>query len=180
METPIFGMDGSNDHDIDEITHHPPSKSMGDEHTDATLSSEQVSEKRKAFRIQSEALSTTSKKVRRYWKRLGPWTWEIIALTTSFSLFSAVFIVLAVYDRQNADHWRHGISLNAIASILSTIGTFTLMVPVASAMGQLKWARLRHQARPLSEFQRLDGASRGPWGCILLLWKRQRGFVERC
>lgn len=45
---------------------------------------------------------------------------------------------------------------------------FTLMNPLGAALGQCKWLLFRREDRPLPHLSHLDGASRGPYGCIKL------------
>ncbi|KAI0385459.1 hypothetical protein F5Y04DRAFT_292044 [Hypomontagnella monticulosa] len=47
----------------------------------------------------------------------------------------------------------------------------TLLVPIASCIGQLKWRHYALQPRPLDQLQVIDDASRGPWGSIVVLLK---------
>ena len=65
------------------------------------------------------------------------------------------------------------ISINTIVSTLSTVAIFTLMSPLGVALGQCKWLLFRREERPLSHLSHLDGASRGPFGCIKLFGRRQ-------
>jgi hypothetical protein len=50
------------------------------------------------------------------------------------------------------------------------------MLPVGSAMGELKWMWFLHK-RPLPDFEMLDSASKGPQGSFMLLLKRKGGYA---
>jgi hypothetical protein len=69
-----------------------------------------------------------------------------------------------------------GITPNAIITILSTIAKGCLLVPVQSAMGQLKWIQAA-QVRPLDGFWVYDEASRGAKGSFDMLVRRKGGYV---
>jgi hypothetical protein len=51
------------------------------------------------------------------------------------------------------------------------------MLPVGSAMGELKWTWFLRK-RPIVDFETLDSASKGPQGSLLLLLKRRGGYVN--
>jgi len=52
-----------------------------------------------------------------------PWRWEILSWLMSLLAFLAIVIILAIHDGQPIPQWRFGITLNAMISILSTLGT---------------------------------------------------------
>jgi hypothetical protein len=89
------------------------------------------------------------------------------------ALFATDIAILARYDGSSLSDWHANISLNTIVSTLSTVAMFTLMNPLGAALGQCKWLLFRRENRPLSHLSHLDGASRGPYGCIKLFgrWK---------
>ncbi|KAI4861157.1 hypothetical protein F4820DRAFT_465033 [Hypoxylon rubiginosum] len=49
------------------------------------------------------------------------------------------------------------------------MGKSSMMIPIASCLGQYKWWRLRRPTQ-LRELQILDEASRGPWGSLVMLF----------
>lgn len=57
---------------------------------------------------------------------------------------------------------------NTVIAVLTVIGQSLMMVPVTSALGQLKWDYFK-RPRCLYHMQLMDDASRGPWGSFLLL-----------
>jgi hypothetical protein len=71
--------------------------------------------------------------------------------------------------------WPLGFSLNSYISILSGFARSALILPTAEALGQLKWNLFQKEARNMLDFERLDMASRGPMGALILL-ARMRGL----
>lgn len=97
------------------------------------------------------------------------WKWEIIAAIGSLLLLSALIGLLAKYNNHPIFN-SHGVTLNAYVSILSTASKTALLYLIAEAIGQWKWILYAHRSRPLLDVQRVDAASRGPWGSTSLLW----------
>jgi hypothetical protein len=113
--------------------------------------------------------------IRPFWKKI-PWLPEITSWIASLFCFIAIIIVLKVFEGQSLPRLPLNISLNAIVGLLATFGEILLMVPVASAIGQIKWLHALKK-RPMNEFRLLDDASRGPWGGFVLLVRTRRGSV---
>ncbi|KAK2763923.1 hypothetical protein FQN54_009542 [Arachnomyces sp. PD_36] len=109
------------------------------------------------------------------WSSL-PWRLEILSWLGSLCFFIAIVIVLRVLDGRPLPDLRFGISPNAIIGLLATFAEFLLIVPVHSAIGQIKWLQAL-QTRPMDNFRTIDEASRGPWGSILLLARRNGGLT---
>ncbi|KAI1384398.1 uncharacterized protein F4822DRAFT_362569 [Hypoxylon trugodes] len=65
--------------------------------------------------------------------------------------------------------WNRRIQPNTIISILTTVIRSSMMIPVASCIGQYKWWHFRRPEK-LKDLQSLDEASRGPWGSLMLLF----------
>jgi hypothetical protein len=105
-----------------------------------------------------------------------PWKFELLAWGASCCFFIAIFVVLRTLDGRPAPDMRYGITPNAIIGLLSTFAEFLLILPVQSALGQLKWLQAV-RTRPLDEFRVIDDASRGPWGGVMLLVRRKGGYV---
>lgn len=47
------------------------------------------------------------------------------------------------------------------------------MIPLDEALGQLMWLSFAKKSRMLSEVELFNQASRGPWGAMVLIWKRR-------
>lgn len=97
------------------------------------------------------------------------WLWEILAVVLSLGTFSALVIILIVYNGRNVAQIPQGISLNAIVSILSTISKSSLIFSISATLSQFKWLLFSGRTRQLQNLQLYDDASRGPLGSSLLL-----------
>ena len=97
------------------------------------------------------------------------WLWEILAVLLSFGTFSALVIVLIVYDGRAVSALPKRISLNAIVSILGTISRTSLMFSITATLCQYKWLLFSGRTRQLKDLQLYDDASRGPLGSSALL-----------
>ncbi|EXJ90957.1 hypothetical protein A1O1_04064 [Capronia coronata CBS 617.96] len=83
----------------------------------------------------------------------------------------AIVVILKVYDSQPVPQWKHGLTLNAIISTLSTASKASLSLVVAEIISQHKWLWFRQSRRPLDDMSVFDSASRGPWGALKMLTK---------
>ena len=108
------------------------------------------------------------------------WLWEILAVLLSLATFSALVIVLILYDGRAVSALPKRISLNAIVSILGTISRTTLMFSISATLSQFKWLLLSGRARQLKDLQLYDGASRGPLGSAALLRAEKGRSVRFC
>jgi hypothetical protein len=101
------------------------------------------------------------------------WLLEIVSWLISAICMGAIIAALAVLQGQPASKWpldKAGLTLNAFVSILSRIAGAALLLPVAEALGQLKWNWfIRGDSKKMWDFEMFDNASRGPWGAFLLL-----------
>ncbi|KAL0258683.1 hypothetical protein SLS55_006184 [Diplodia seriata] len=87
---------------------------------------------------------------------------------------AGIGLVLNMHDHKLLPNWPFNISINAFVSALLTVSRTTLMVPLTSCIGQLKWLWIK-QERPLADLQFFDEASRGPLGA-LKLFHRTKGI----
>ena len=108
------------------------------------------------------------------------WLWEILAVLLSLGTFSALVIILIVYDRRAVSALPTRISLNAIVSILGTISRTSLMFSVTAALCQFKWLLFSGRTRRLKDLQLYDDASRGPLGSSALLIAEKGRSVRSC
>jgi hypothetical protein len=104
---------------------------------------------------------------------IGLWTIEMIASAFSISCIAAMVAVLKALDGQPYEPWkvfRANVTPNAVVAVLATGAKSSLLLAVASAIGQLKWTYFQQQHHKLIHIQTFDEASRGPLGSIQLLW----------
>lgn len=109
-----------------------------------------------------------------HFPHLKHWLLELGCWIASFIAFAAIVAVLAYFDGRTYSELRYGININTLVSILATLGTAFLTVPLNNGLGQLKWLRFR-TPRELGDFELLDGASRGAWGSLQLLFSTSSG-----
>jgi hypothetical protein len=96
--------------------------------------------------------------------------YEISSLLLAIFILMAVIIVLVLYDRQ-PNPVVGGITLNTVIALAATIFRTCLMIPVTDCICQITWSWLGRGYRPLNNVVRIDWASRGPLGSLLLLPK---------
>ncbi|KAE8869568.1 hypothetical protein PTNB73_04621 [Pyrenophora teres f. teres] len=101
------------------------------------------------------------------------WLLEIVSWLISAVCMGAIIAVLVVLKDKPSTKWPFsnlGITLNAFVSVLSRVAGAALLLPVAEALGQLKWSWfIRGDSKKMWDFEMFDNASRGPWGAFLLL-----------
>ena len=99
------------------------------------------------------------------------WLVELASLTLAYIAFGAIIITLWMHQDLPLPKWPSLISINTLVAVFTAILKASMMLPIAEGVSQIKWLWFR-QARPLIDLETFDSASRGPWGCILLLCKR--------
>lgn len=106
------------------------------------------------------------------------WKFEILSWLGSLCFFIAIIIVLWRLDGHPIPKLPSGVLVtpNAVIGLLATFVEILLIVPVHSAIGQVKWLRAL-KTTPMADFQAFDEASRGPWGSALLVVRRKGGYV---
>lgn len=93
---------------------------------------------------------------------------DIFGLVGSATVIIALAVVLSRYDHQPTPGWNN-VSLNTIASWMSTVIRFLLLIAVSRSIGQLKWIWLATKPRQIKDIGDLDSASRGAWGSLQVL-----------
>lgn len=120
------------------------------------------------------------------------WLFEIAAWLVSLLALLGIIVLLYLHqDRPNPysliKPWHVNIrgkryqrqvhlTVNACLSIFATIFKASLAVPVAAALGQLKWSWFSNP-KPLSHYQLYDSASRGVVGSAMLIWNLRGRYV---
>lgn len=110
----------------------------------------------------------------RFSRWCAPWMPEIICWIISLCFTAGLIIALVVFEGHALPDLPLGINPNAIIQVLATFSEFFMMIPVTSALGQMKWLRAL-QVRPADDFCAMDDASRGPWGSFLLIVRGKGG-----
>lgn len=102
---------------------------------------------------------------------------EIISWLFGAVCMSVIAIFLATLDGKPDPRQHMGISISAIISIFSGFAKSALLLPTAEALGQLKWDWFRNHGEKdgkKNDFERLDSASRGSLGSLILLVRTRR------
>ncbi|KAH7161109.1 hypothetical protein EDB81DRAFT_682497 [Dactylonectria macrodidyma] len=107
--------------------------------------------------------------------RWSAWGAQFWALLGSVVAFAGMVILLGVFNGKEVFTW-HSVTLNTMVSILSLAMKASLIFVLAECMAQWKWILFADQARPLMDFDRIDWATRGPLGCVRVLWKTRRAL----
>ncbi|KAF7882674.1 uncharacterized protein EAF02_006037 [Botrytis sinoallii] len=108
----------------------------------------------------------------RFWKR------ELASLFCGTLCFIALAALLYAFDGKTIFRW-HGITLNALVSILSTAAKVLVLYSIAESTSQWKWLHFSEQKHFLIDFDKIDAASRGPLGSFKLLWRKNRELIVR-
>ena len=78
-------------------------------------------------------------------------------------------MVLYRADGNSPPKWPLNITLNTFLAFFTSLVKIAFMFPIFEGLGQLKWMWFMADAKPLSDFQAFDEASKGSWGCVKLL-----------
>lgn len=110
------------------------------------------------------------------------WLWEFSAWFICFAALIGMIGFLIPMDQKPVPNWvlsqswrgytvGFSVSINSILAIFSTIVKSMILIPVAAAIGQLKWNWYFADGHRLADFSRFDAAGRGPLGSVLLIWR---------
>ncbi|KAK6839518.1 hypothetical protein PG987_005384 [Apiospora arundinis] len=96
--------------------------------------------------------------------------WELLLLLLSILSLVATVVTLSRLNGNSLESWG-GFFLgpNTVISILAAISKTTLAFAVSSCVAQAKWNWYRRGSDNLFIFERIDQASKGPWGRFRLL-----------
>ncbi|KAH6613877.1 hypothetical protein C7974DRAFT_403967 [Boeremia exigua] len=113
----------------------------------------------------------------RAWLRLRQcvhklWLLELSASILSLVFFAAICVVLKVYENLIVETtvMMKRPHIYPILAILGAMMRATMLLPVATAIGQLKWSWFRSRSRTLVDMERFDEATRGIYGSAKLLF----------
>lgn len=98
----------------------------------------------------------------------GTWVVELVAAILSVVSLGGLIATLLIADGDQIRVW-NGITLNVFVSILATASRLSALYVLSSAIGQSKWNVFSRRPGSLLEFEAIDLASRGPFGCAQLL-----------
>jgi len=98
------------------------------------------------------------------------WIYEIGASIIALSLAGVIFYHLKKLSNEPTTRWTWPWGVASVLQFAVTVMKAAMMVPVASALGQLKWHHFR-RFQKLSEMEIFDESSRGILGSIRLLFR---------
>ena len=98
------------------------------------------------------------------------WLPETAGILTSVLLLYILSYLLNVFDGRPVFEWK-SITLNTVVSVLSTASKAALLYAMSQLISQWKWILFTRTSRPLLDFERIDAASRGPVGSLMLIWR---------
>lgn len=143
----------------------------------ASSSTTVVAEKSK-WRVESRPtwFSTKSKAQRRQEERKKPlaeqesWLLEITALICSVLSFAGLLGLLIRFNNTPLLDWTVSqFSINTPIAVFAGMSRASLALAVSACLAQFKWNWYSKYEEPLIDFDRLDAASRGPWGSLRLM-----------
>jgi hypothetical protein len=156
-----------------------PRKPLSSQTLDSRKTSH-VSEQQVDYNLDDDRSSKSEKPTQR--QRFGKdslgrlWLVELTSLILAVIAFAAIIITLMLHQDRPIPKWPSLISINTLVSIFTAILKASMLLPIAEGVSQLKWLWFR-EIRPLIDLERFDSASRGPWGCFLLLVKRHTNYL---
>jgi hypothetical protein len=99
------------------------------------------------------------------------WLAEFASVGVALLMLVAILIFLHFLDKRPYVGSTNGkANVYPILSFLNTITKAAMLMPVASAIAQLRWTWFQEE-RALSDLETFDEASRGFWGSVKLLFK---------
>ena len=101
------------------------------------------------------------------------WTGELLAILLSVIALCGIVVILRKHDGHTLPRLPYNVPLNFVVSTLATVSKSSLLLAVASAIGQFKWLWMSSKQRRLQDLQVFDEASRGPLGASKLLVSRR-------
>ena len=132
-----------------------------------------------ALVIATSITSDSRKKLQvRLWTRVVNlfvdwWMGELLAIFSSTITLLAIIVILCKYNDRPPPAWPHDVPLNFIVATLATVSKSSLLLTMASAIGQFKWLWMSLEQRRLQDLQAFDEATRGPLGASKLLASRK-------
>lgn len=101
------------------------------------------------------------------------WKWEMGACALVLAVPLIMVATIFPHRDQPIPQWPFRISINALLSIYALVFKSAIAYIVTSCVGQLQWSWFSSGSRPLSDVVLFDGAGRGPWGLLAMLWEHR-------
>lgn len=106
------------------------------------------------------------------------WGKEIAACCLSVVTFGATIGIFAYFDGKPVPDIGHGLTLNGLIAVLTTITKPSIARCLSAPIGQLKWNWFAQNRRPLNDLSVFDRASRSVEGASQLLQKLPGMYVS--
>lgn len=105
----------------------------------------------------------------------GTWTLEILSSFIGIGSLAALIAVLITANGQPVLEWQwRDVTLNAVVSVLSTLSRVSALHVLSVAIAQSKWILFSHRQGSLLDFEAIDNASQGVFGCAQLLFRARK------
>jgi hypothetical protein len=101
------------------------------------------------------------------------WTWEFLTWTVATIAVACIIALLTHFNNRPMNEWKSKVQITAMMAALAQVAQSALLVSAASCISQLKWSWFT-KARPVGDIDIYDKASRGPDGCLRLLFQLPR------
>lgn len=121
------------------------------------------------------------------------WISELSSCLVSLACLAAMVVILRTHDEKPLPQWPHLITINSLLAIFTAIMKACMMMPIAqgsfaicfwkaneliyTGISELKWLWFQ-KPRVLADLDKIDRASRGPWGAACLLFARNKQYVN--
>jgi len=105
------------------------------------------------------------------------WTGECLCVLFALANLVSLVVLLILRKDKPLPKWPSLLGINTLVSIFSSLIKVGLLFCVAECLGELKWIWFE-RPQALSDFDRFDSASRGPWGACGLIVKRPSNFLS--
>ncbi|KXH33375.1 hypothetical protein CSIM01_03289 [Colletotrichum simmondsii] len=110
--------------------------------------------------------------------RWSVWGQQIWAFLGAAAALITMVVLLGRFNNRPIFNEK-GVTLNAIISILSVTVKAAVAFILSECIAQWKWILYAREERLLIDFDRLDGAARGPMGSLRVLLKTKGAFIVR-
>ncbi|KAJ0347682.1 hypothetical protein COL154_010795 [Colletotrichum chrysophilum] len=113
-----------------------------------------------------------------YTIRWSVWGQQIWALVGAVAALTTMAILLGKFNNRPVFN-QMGVTLNAIISVLSVAVKAAVAFVLSECMAQWKWILYAREDRLMIDFDRLDGAARGPLGSLRVLSRTKGASIAQ-
>ncbi|KAF4627747.1 hypothetical protein G7Y89_g10407 [Cudoniella acicularis] len=106
------------------------------------------------------------------------WLWEITGCVVGIVGVVLIYVTLYHYDGKERPQLPFNTTLSPLLSVLATIISTAVSVPLSSGISQIIWLKLRRGSRPLTDIELFQNASKGIVGGLGLIIRGRGGYRE--